>query len=297
MLGIGGGGDVVGALGVARELEALGLEVVLGGTTWERAVVDPRPGPRPMSEVSGGRQIAETALLADADTRTPSGVSFSEALVAAHLGVETVLIDPTRGPAAAAAGITEAAAHLGCDVVAYVDVGGDVLAYGHEEGLGSPLCDAVMLAAAVHASKRVPAIACVVGAGCDGELTPDEVIERFEELVEHDGWLGTIPISASVATEMREVARTVPTEASVQTARCALGERGEALIRGGLRRVQLTSHGGLAIFFDPQRAVRVAAPLTGAVLEAPSLEHARETLIDRGVSTELDFERKRGLER
>jgi len=34
--------------------------------------------------------------------------------------------------------------------VVLLDVGGDVLAHGHEPGLGSPLCDAVLLAAAAR---------------------------------------------------------------------------------------------------------------------------------------------------
>ena len=44
-VGIGGGGDVVGALGAARAAEAAGLRTRLGGVTWERRPIDPLPGP------------------------------------------------------------------------------------------------------------------------------------------------------------------------------------------------------------------------------------------------------------
>ena len=256
-------------------------------------MTDPRPGPRRTEEITGGQRLSESAVLANFETTGPDGIRFSESRMAAHLGADTVLIDPNQGPRAAAAGIAAAAEHFGCDLAAYVDVGGDVLARGDEPGLGSPLCDAVMLAAAVHATPTVSAVGCIVGAGCDGELTADEVLERMEDLVELGAWLGTSSIPRAVAGELKAAARTVPTEASVQTARCALGERGEVEIRGGLRRVVLTEAGGLAMYFDPEVAVRDTAPLARAVRDARDLEHARETLAELGVRTELDFERDR----
>ena len=57
VLGIGGGGDAVGSLSVARHLEARGLEWVLGGVAWERFVVDPYPGPRSLAEIHGGTPL------------------------------------------------------------------------------------------------------------------------------------------------------------------------------------------------------------------------------------------------
>ena len=59
----------------------------------------------------------------------------------------------TRGPGSAIAdGMAAAASELGVDLVVCVDVGGDVLGHGTEPGLASPLCDAVMLAAAAQAA-------------------------------------------------------------------------------------------------------------------------------------------------
>ena len=52
-----------------------------------------------------------------------------------------------------------------------VDVGGDVLARGDEQGLASPLCDAVMVAGALRVAGRVKSLLAVIGPGCDGELT------------------------------------------------------------------------------------------------------------------------------
>ena len=62
---------------------------------------------------------------------------------------------------------------MGCDLIVFLDVGGDALAHGDEPGLGSPLCDAVMLAAAdLLAEREVPVLGALFGTGCDGELTP-----------------------------------------------------------------------------------------------------------------------------
>ena len=54
-VGIGGGGDVVGALAVARLRAPLGTDAVVGGTTWERRPIDPIPGPAPAGRARGRR--------------------------------------------------------------------------------------------------------------------------------------------------------------------------------------------------------------------------------------------------
>src|ERR1700759_3285579 len=58
VLGIGGGGDVVGALATAEHARIYdGAEPIVGGVTWERRAIEPRPGPRGAAEVAGGDQI------------------------------------------------------------------------------------------------------------------------------------------------------------------------------------------------------------------------------------------------
>ena len=52
VIGIGGGGDVVGALATAEACRIYGgARPVLGGVTWERRPIDPAPGPRRVDEV------------------------------------------------------------------------------------------------------------------------------------------------------------------------------------------------------------------------------------------------------
>jgi hypothetical protein len=296
VLGIGGGGDVVGALAVGRFCEALGTEFVLGGVAWERFVIDPHPGPRSVDDIRGGRRLGEAALVADEGTTTPEGVPFSEARMVGHLGRETVLIDVTGGPGAAAEGIAAASDAFACDLAIYVDVGGDVLAHGDEPGLASPLCDAVMLAAALEAADRIEALGAVFGPGCDGELAPGEVLDRVGELAAAGAWMGTWGLTHPAASELEAAARLVPTEASLQAVRCARGETGEAEIRGGRRHVLLTPIGALTFFFDVPAASERAAPLARAVAGAEDLERARDALAALGIRTELDYERARARE-
>ena len=143
--------------------------------------------------------------------------------MAAHLGAETVLVDVTGGTASAAAGIEGAVSELGCDLLVCVDVGGDVLAHGDEPGLASPLCDAVMVAAALNVAGRVKPLLAVIGPGCDGELTAGEVLARVAELARAGAWLGTWGLAPETAAELDAAAGQVPTEASLQVVRCARG--------------------------------------------------------------------------
>jgi hypothetical protein len=303
---MGGGGDVVGALGVSTLLDELGTDWTLGGVAWERSPIDPRPGPRSLEEIRGGRPCGSAAVLTEGATTSLDGVEFSESKMAAHIGRPVLLLDITRGPAALATGLAEAANELGCDAVVLLDVGGDVLAHGDEPGLASPLCDAVVLAAGLilaRSSQRAGAswggdlLAAVYGPGCDGELTPNEVLGRITELQSADALLGAWALTPEACDLVEEAAESVPTEASLMAVRCARGERGSVPIRGGRRTVELTSLGALTFFFDPPAAANSAIPLATAVSPAAGLEEAHDVLTAMGVRTELELERERARAR
>jgi hypothetical protein len=236
------------------------------------------------------------------------------------LGEETVLVDATLGPARLADGLATAAASLGSDLIVFVDVGGDALAHGDEPGLASPLCDAVMLAAAVRLAQPAggtqgaapggatapapggsprpapggspPAVlGGIFGIGCDGELTPSEVLARLAEVGAAGGLAGGRGLTPAVAQRLEEAVRVVPTEASAQALRCFRGEIGRATIRQGRRTAPLSPAGALTFYFDPLAALRSAARLAAAVIDARDLDAANEILHGLGVQTELDYER------
>ena len=188
--------------------------------------------------------------------------------MAEFLQAQVLLLDIHRGPPQLANHLAHTLGRLDRDLLVLLDVGGDVLARGDEPGLGSPLCDAVMLAAgaAIQASG-FPVVGAVFGFGCDGELTLGEISSRVSTLAEAGALSGALGLTQSSA------------------------QRGTVEIRGGRRTVELTVAAALTVFFDPLRALHSAAPLARAVADAPSLEHANSILNDLGVRTELDYER------
>jgi hypothetical protein len=305
VLGIGGGGDVVGALATAELCRAHGARPVVGGVTWERRPIDPNPGPRAEAEIEGARRLAPGVLAATAATHVrESGVLFAESRMAELLGEETVLVDATLGPAAIADGLAAAADQLEADLIVFVDVGGDALAHGDEPGLASPLCDSIMLAAAAHLAKRsvcahgeeppadgVAVLGGIFGVGCDGELTPAEVLERIAEVAEAGGFAGARGLTPAVAAKLEQAVEAVPTEASAQAVRCFHGALGQTTIRQGRRTVELSPVGALTFYFDVAKAIWSAARLAAAVIDAEDLEAANEILRARGIRTELDYER------
>ena len=291
-VGIGGGGDVVGSLAVAELAQALGTPCDVGGLSWERRPIDPLAGPRRMDEISGVQSIADHVGLAHADTTGPGGFLFAESHMARHLGEPVLLLDPGGGPAAIATALTAAAQHFGSDLVVLADVGGDVLAHGDEAGLGSPLADAVCLAAAPLLEQAgLKVLGALFGAGCDGELTPDEVAARVAEVADAGGYLGAWGPGGSELARLEAAAREIPTEASAMALRCARGITGPAPIRGGRRTVQLTAAGGLVFFFEPAAALAGPSRCARLVAGAASLQEADDILLAHGIRTELEWER------
>jgi len=292
-VGIGGGGDVVGALAVAELARLLGTETIVGGLSWERQPIDPLPGPRPIAEIVRARRLNDAVALAGPETTGPGGFRFAESHMARHLGAPVALLDPSDGPAAVARGLAGAAADLECDLVVLVDVGGDVLAHGDEAGLASPLADAVCLAAApALAGAGIDVQVAVFGAGCDGELTAGEVLERVAEVAAAGGHLGTWGPGPAELERLEAAVAQIPTEASAMALRCARGATGSMTIRAGRRTVLLTAVGGMVFFFDALVALRSAARCAVLVEHATSLAQASAILTQRGIASELGYEQE-----
>ena len=297
VLGMGGGGDVVGALATA-ELARLydGSDPVVGGVTWERRPIDPVPGPRALEEIEGGRRLAPGILLAGPQTRVRErGVVFAESRMAEFLARETVLVDINGGVRTVTEGLAQAAGTLGCDLIVFIDVGGDVVAQGPEPGLTSPLCDAVMLAAAARlGAAGQPVLAGIFGIGCDAELTPDEVLARVADVAAAGGLCGARGLTSPVVDRLEGAMGLVPTEASAQAVRAFRGASGITRIRDGQRTVELSSTATVTFYLDVDRTMQAVGRLARAVDRAPNLEEANRALNRIGVRTELDREREAG---
>jgi hypothetical protein len=286
---------VVGALATAEHARIYdGAEPVLGGLAWERRPIDPAPGPRNASEIEGAERLARSVLLAGPETRVRErDVYFAESRMARVLGEGTLLIEIDEGPEAIAEGLAVAAERLDADLTVFVDVGGDVLARGDEPGLRSPLCDAVMLAAAGRLSAGGnPVLGGVFGIGCDAELTPDEVLARLGEVAQAGGMCGSRGLTEPVAARLEAAIALVPTEASAQAVRAFRGASGVTTIRGGRSSVQLTLTAAQTFYLDIDVTIQTIGRLAQAVAPAESLEQANDALHELGVFTELDLERE-----
>jgi hypothetical protein len=294
VIGVGGGGDVVGALAAARFLEFCGMQFVLGGLSWERSVYDPIPGPRKLSETRNVRALHEFAWMANADSQTATGVYFAESRMAAVLGQENLLLDINGGVSGVVDAIETALRELNSDLLVGIDVGGDSLAEGHEPGLRSPLADSVMLAAFAALEKRGHrTLWGVFGYGSDGELSVDEIEFALSRIGSAGGLLGAWCLTPQIAEELERVIQTVPTEASAIPLRCLRGGWGEQKIRGGERSVKLTPLTALTFFLSTTVVFEALSPPARAVQQTGSLDEANRALHALGIKTELDLESER----
>jgi len=289
VIGIGGGGDVVGTLPTSSYLRRLGLRTTVGGLTWERYVIDPEPSPRRMEEITNIKPISPTVGLANPRTKTTKGIRFTESVVAEVLGEETVLIDLSQGVQGVISGLKQAMRELGADLFVGVDVGGDVLAEGTEEGLHSMLADSMMLAAI--AKLEVPSVIGVLGFGTDGELSFERLTKQVALIAGYGGFLGARGLTPEDIELLERVIPRTKTEATALAVQAARGRMGEVKIRGGYRKVALTPMSAVTFYFDPRVIFERVSKVARKLVDTKSLDEAQLVLEREGVPSELTFER------
>ncbi len=290
LLGIGGGGDIVGTLPTASLLEATGTQCVLGGLSWERFTIDPDPGPRKLEEAHNVCEINSVVWRCNKNSTTRAGARFAEAGMAEVLGEETLLVDISYGPAKVFEGITDAARKLGADLVVGIDVGGDVLGFGDEEGLMSPLADAIMTAALYRQSFQMPTIMGIFGFGSDGELSKAELERSFSIIARNNGMLGSWGISAETLGLMEKAISIIPTEASRGPVEYAKGIFSTTSIRNGSRKVELDISSTVTFYVDPKVVYEKVSKPAQAVCGCETIGEANTKLNEAGIRTELDIE-------
>jgi hypothetical protein len=293
VIGVGGGGDVVGALATSRFLEFLGLRFTLGGLSWERIVYDPAPGPRKLSEVRNVAALHPFAWMANHNSQTDTGVFFAESHMAAAIGQDILLVDINGGVDGVVDALEKSMEHLKTDLLVGIDVGGDSLARGDEPGLRSPLADSIMLAAFAELEGRGRRVVWgVSGYGSDGELTVDEIEAALSKLDAAGGLLGAWGLTPKITTELEHVVQTVPTEASALPLECFRGASGRRAIRGGQRTLKMTPLATLTFFISASKLFDTLSCPARALRNSTSLEEANDALHAIGIRTELDFERE-----
>jgi len=287
VFGIGGGGDILATIPTMNFLEEFGIEVLLGSLTWERIVVDSKPGPRPLSDIKNIELICDTVALASGSSITWDGIVFQACKVAKVLGRSVFLVDLNRGVKGVVRGLSELISRYDIDLVVGVDGGGDVLAKGGEPGLRSPLADMMCLSAIAQLPVRT--IIGVYGFGSDGELTEGEILSRLAEVAFKGGYLGAKGLTKKDIELLKYLSKYVESEASLLPIYAAEGKMGEFTIREGTRKVYLSIISTITFYLDAKILYELS-PMAKAISKTGSIIEANQILNGMGIFTELDFE-------
>ena len=179
--------------------------------------------------------------------------------------------------------------HIDADHLILVDVGGDALTTGTDDGLRSPLADQLSLAACIRTG--LPARLVIAGAGLDGELPAATVVERLADLDAEP-----LPdLDAAAVTPVRHVFRWHPSEASGLLAAAAAGHHGIVEVRDAGDRVHLSAATTRLAWVDAKHAASItpAAHLS----DCDSLDAAQRIIRDLTGISEIDYETRKAARR
>lgn len=293
LLAIGGGGDIAGTVPLYVKLSREGIKARLGAIIWERHVVDPVLGPISLKELTNAEPIAPSLAKIGSRTEAVRGDNVIKpqiSRVLQVLGEDGIAVDVTKSVECIAEDLASYSRKEGIGAIIGVDVGGDSLAEGHEEGLRSPLSDAYGIAVLkrVRDGMGIPVALAVLGPGVDGELDQGYVLEKISEIARRGGYLGAVGIGREEADVMRKVLPNVITEASKLALEAAVGGTGERIIRGN-RRIYLNLVHSIYFLLDID-VVYEMLPLPKLVSNSSSIWEARRILNSAGVRTEIDLE-------
>jgi len=209
--------------------------------------------------------------------------------LAAELPAQLFLLDPAQRTVGLAEQITAAAKHIDADHLILLDVGGDALTTGADDGLRSPLADQLSLAACIRTG--LPARLVIAGPGLDGELSAATVAERLSDLDAEP-----LPdLDAAAVMPVRHVFRWHPSEASGLLAAAATRRPGVVAVRAAGDRVHLNAVTTRLAWVDAKRAVSItpAAHLT----DCDSLDAAQRIIRDITGISEIDYETRKAARR
>ncbi|TRN02071.1 hypothetical protein DJ530_04875 [Sulfolobus sp. E1] len=304
VFGIGGGGDAVSALVAYSYLRKLGYEVILGSIIWERYIEDPLPGPicfedmvnanmvneciyevSPMSyAIRGGKKVIPQLVRLLNSLKIPKGYGICNR--GGDIGLYKCLKDFIL--------------KNDIDLIVGVDAGGDVLAKGCEETLGSPLIDFISLSALVKLKQEgYQVVLGVIGSGSDGELPYDYFLKRISEIASLNGLMDIKGYDEESAELVERVLNEVNTEASRIPYYAFKGAYGKVNIRNGTRKVFVSPISAVMFFLDPIKIANTTI-LYEIVKNSINIEEANKKLNEVGIYTEYNFEidlyRKYGMD-
>lgn len=289
MVAAGGGGDAITAAALGPALGLTHERPVVMTYAWDRLIIDPLPGPRSASDFTGLRQLGPDVLEILPSTKPipPAGSTLPR--LAAELACQLLLLDPTEGAVGMARQIQAAADHFNADSIALVDVGGDSITDGNDEGLRSPLADLLAVAACSIVDR--PAQLIVPAPGIDGELPEPTVIERIQQL----GGKCVAQLKGSSFAAVRSIFAWHPSEASGLLALATEGARGDVEVRDAGCIISLTDR-TLSAYSVNAEAVANWGP-SAKLRQTESLQKAEKVIRDITGRSEILYERQKAQSR
>jgi hypothetical protein len=283
---VGGGGDTIAAA-ILASTDQPHATAAIATLSWDRLLVDPLPGPRTANDFSGLRTHSPGSLEITADTSTVPPARSLLPRLASELPSRIFLLDPTFGTSGLADQLRSIASTVHASRLELVDVGGDLVASGTENGLRSPLADSLILAACL--ATGLPLTAAICGPGLDGELTETEALDRCASL---HGKRHAF-LTAQQVQPFRDILEWHPSEATGLLIAAATGKRGTVEVRDAGSQVALTTESSSVIAI-PQEYLHNANPYSRELLSASSLDEADDTIRRiRQKPTELHYERRK----
>ncbi len=293
IVGIGGGGDVASAYILCKLFKdffkvkyCLPIAVL-----WERWVVDPTAGP-PSRALVREAVVKECVYLTDRSYVSRGTYTFRpQASVLASIINETIpAITLEYGVQGCVRCLEELIDEYSIDLFVGLDVGGDILAEGWEDSLGSPLTDAMGLAALFNFNS----IIAVLAPGADGELPQEYVLSKISELARRNGYIGSIGLWSDYIKCMEEVTSKVETEAGRIPLIALKGFDGVQTIRGGLRKVKVNIVSSIAFLIDT-KVLYNSSKLALSLSSTRSLAEAIKKAEELKIVTEFHYELRKML--
>ncbi len=293
IIGVGGGGDIASAYvlcKVFKDFFKVGFCMPIA-VLWERWVVDPMAGP-PSKTLIRDAVIKECAYLTGKSYVSRGIYTYKPqaSIIASLIGDVVPVITLEYGVQGYSKCLDELMSTYSLDCFVGLDVGGDILAEGWEDYLGSPLADAMGLAALSNFNSVI----AVLAPGADGELPQDYVLSKISELARRNGYVGSIGLWTNHLGHMEEVTSRIETEAGKIPLIALKGFEGVQNIRGGLRKVKINIVSTI-LFLINTKVLYNSSKLALALSSTRSLAEAIKKAEDLGIVTEFHSELRRML--
>ena len=266
IMGLGGGGDVIQGIPVARLFEQLNFEeIYIGGISCQWWMPDGRPqsdvyrvsvlGPTlyNIHDLSGTELLAPEIRSVTTESKI-GDCQPAEAVLANALPGKVFVAGLLNGSAGLAASLKQFVENNRIDLVVGVDIGSDSFHRGDEvQPAHTSLVDFMSLGALLD--LPCPIFYGVSGYGCDGEMQISELDERVGVVMKAGGYLGAHGITQADAREMLKACEVYPDPVEPLAPLAATGELGWKRVNThgpwGTP-VHVTPAAAVMFFFDPR---------------------------------------------